>query len=237
MCSPARRCFGCGLSNPPLPYIICIHMTTNGIQRHPVLEALFTSRARVEVLKLFFLRSSSRHYLREIAALTGQNLRAIQREVARLEDAGLIISNIEGNRKYFQANRASPVFRELRSLMIKTAGVADRMRSTLRQVSGSILVAFIFGSFAQGAETPESDIDLLIIGAISGRELSKELSPLKEELNRELNPIIMPVDELRSRLDREDPFLTSLMDGPKIFLVGDQDDLAALAVRIAPESP
>ncbi len=81
----------------------------------------------MEVLKLFFLRSSSRHYMREISSLTDQPIRAIQRELARLEDAGLLISSVEGNRKYFQANRQSPVFSELRALMVKTAGIVDQL--------------------------------------------------------------------------------------------------------------
>ena len=90
-------------------------MTTKSIRNDPILQALFTSQARVEVLKLFFLRSSGRHYLREISSLTDQPVRAIQRELARLEDADLLVSSVEGNRKYFNANRQSPVFSEIRA--------------------------------------------------------------------------------------------------------------------------
>jgi predicted nucleotidyltransferase len=109
--------------------------------------------------------------MREISSLTNQPVRAIQRELARLEDAGLLISSVEGNRKYFQANRQSPVFSELRTLMVKTAGIVDQLKKSLQERSDAIDVAFIFGSFARGSEISASDIDLMIIGAITSREL------------------------------------------------------------------
>ena len=200
-------------------------MTTKSIQTDPILQALFTSQARVEVLKLFFLRSSSRHYMREISSLTDQPVRAIQRELARLEDAGLLISSVEGNRKYFQANRQSPVFSELRALMVKTAGIVDQLKKILQTRSDTIHVAFIFGSFARGSEISASDIDLMVIGAITGRELSRLLKPLKEQLDREMNPVTIRAEEFQKNVKKGDSFTQSILEEPKIFLIGDQDEL------------
>ena len=204
-------------------------MTTKSIQNDPILEALFTSQARVEVLKLFFLSSSSRHYMREIATLTNQPIRAVQRELARLEEADILQSTKEGNRKYFQANRGSPVFSELRSLLVKTAGLGNTIKRVLLEKPGSINVAFLFGSFASGTESSTSDIDLMIIGSISSRELSRLLTPAKEILGREINPIIMHAYELREKVAQEDPFVQSILQEPKMFLVGGDDELRDLA--------
>ena len=204
-------------------------MTTKSIQNDPILEALFTSQARVEVLKLFFLSSSSRHYMREIATLTNQPIRAVQRELARLEEADILQSTKEGNRKYFQANRGSPVFSELRSLLVKTAGLGNTIKRVLLEKPGSINVAFLFGSFASGTESSTSDIDLMIIGSISSRELSRLLTPAKEILGREINPIIMHAYELREKVAQEDPFVQSILQEPKTFLVGGDDELRDLA--------
>lgn len=204
-------------------------MTTKSIQNDPILEALFTSQARVEVLKLFFLRSSGRHYMREISSLTDQPVRAIQRELARLEAAGLLVSRVEGNRKYFQANRQSPVFSELRSLMVKTAGIADQLKKVFQEQSDAIQVAFIFGSFARGSEAAASDIDLMVIGDITSREFSLLLSPLKEELDREMNPVTIRAREFQENVARGDSFMQSILEEPKIFLIGDDDGLQALA--------
>lgn len=206
-------------------------MTTKSIQNAPVLDALFTSQARVEVLKLFFLRSSGRHYLREISSLTDQPVRAIQRELARLEDAGLLISSVEGNRKYFRANRQSPVFPDLRALMAKTAGIEDQLKKVLQERSDAIRSAFIFGSFARGSETSTSDIDLMVISDMTSRELSGYLSPLKAELIRELNPVTIRVHEFQENVEKGDSFTQTIMEEPKIFLIGDEDGLQALAGR------
>lgn len=200
-------------------------MTTKSIQTDPILQALFTSHARVEVLKLFFLRSSGRHYMREISSLTDQPVRAIQRELARLEDAGLLISSVEGNRKYFQANRQSPVFLELRALMVKTAGIVDQLKKILQTRSDAIHVAFIFGSFARGSDTLASDIDLIVIGNITSRELSRQLTPLKEQLDREMNPVTIRVEEFQENVKKGDSFTQSILEEPKIFLIGDGDEL------------
>ena len=167
--------------------------------------------------------------MREISSLTDQPVRAIQRELARLEAAGLIVSRVEGNRKYFQANRQSPVFSELRSLMVKTAGIEDQLKKILREQSKSIQVAFIFGSFARGSEIAASDIDLMVIGDITSREFSRLLSPLKEELDREMNPVVIRAREFQENVDRGDSFTQSILEEPKIFLIGDDDGLQALA--------
>lgn len=206
-------------------------MTTKSIQNDPILEALFTSKARVEVLKLFFLRSSGRHYMREISSLTDQPVRAIQRELARLEGAGLLLSKVEGNRKYFQANRQSPVFSDLRSLMVKTAGIGDQLKKILAAQSDAIQVAFFFGSYARGSETSTSDIDLMVIGDMTSQELSGYLSPLKAQLDREFNPVTIRVDEFQDNVEKGDPFTHAIVEEPKIFLLGDEDGLQALVGR------
>ncbi|MGB2896986.1 MAG: nucleotidyltransferase domain-containing protein [Anaerolineales bacterium] len=169
--------------------------------------------------------------MREISSLTNQPVRAIQRELARLEDAGLLISSVDGNRKYFRANRQSPVFPDLRALLVKTAGIGDQLKKVLQERSDVIRSAFIFGSFARGSETSTSDIDLMVISDMTSRELSGYLSPLKAELDRELNPVTIRVHEFQENVEKGDSFTQTIMEEPKIFLIGDEDGLQALAGR------
>jgi predicted nucleotidyltransferase len=204
-------------------------MTTNSIRNDPILEALFTSHARLEVLKLFFLRSSDRHYVREIASLTDQPVRAVQRELARLEQGGLLMSELDGNRKYYRANRDTPVFDELRSLLVKTAGLTDEIKGQLQNQSEQIDLAFIFGSFAKGEESSRSDVDILVIGSISARALAALIAQLKVDLEREINPTILPQVEFKQKLKASDPFILSIIQEPKIFLIGSEDELETLA--------
>ena len=211
-------------------------MTTKSIRLDPILKALFTSRARVEVLKLFLLNPSNRHYLREVANLTRQPVRAVQRELARLEAVGLLQSTREGNRKYFHANHEFPVFRELKALLVKTAGLGDLIRGRLSEGPESIVLSFIFGSFARGEESSFSDIDLMVLGDITGRKLARLLTSAKEDLGREINPVIMRTDELRERSANEDPFIRSVLREPKIFLIGGENELRELAGAGTPEA-
>jgi len=204
-------------------------MTTKSIRHDSILQALFTSRARVDVLQLLLLNAPNRYYLREVASLTQQPVRAIQRELARLEAGGLLTVIVEGNRKYYQANRASAVFPELKALLVKTAGLGNLLRKHLSQYRDSIRVAFLFGSYARGSEDPNSDIDLLVIGEITRRSLSGLLANARDALRREVNAVILPPAELRKRVVDDSNFIKDVLEQPKIFLIGDDDELGKLA--------
>lgn len=210
-------------------YIISIRMTTKRIRNSPILEALFTSQARIAILELFLLRSSRRHYLREIATLTELPIRAVQREVARLSEGGILRSEREGNRKYFAVDRGNPVFLELRALFMKTAGFAQVLQRALAEHAPEVRLALLFGSYAGGSETHESDIDLLVVGNLTSRELSKLLAPAKEALGREINPVLMTAEEFKGKRAAHNPFLENVLKGQKILIAGDESELGELA--------
>jgi predicted nucleotidyltransferase len=169
--------------------------------------------------------------MREIASLTHQPIRAIQRELSRLEAVQILVSHTEGNRKYFAANRESPVFPELRALLVKTAGFGQVIQESLKKEFDKIQLAFIFGSYAHGTESITSDIDLMVIGDITGRELSTRLTPVKESLIREINPTILEIEDFQDKVIKQDPFVQSVLQEPKLFLVGDENELRELANR------
>ncbi|MGH2606757.1 MAG: nucleotidyltransferase domain-containing protein, partial [Anaerolineales bacterium] len=200
-------------------------MTTKRIRSDPTLGALVTSRARVEILKLLMLNPGDRRYLREVASLTHQPLRAAQRELARLEGAGLLTATTEGNRKYYQANRHSPIFPEVKALLIKTVGLGDLFRQYLQDRRDSIQLAFLFGSYARGTEGSASDIDLMVVGEITGRELARLLAPVRETSGREVNTVCMTPAEFRAKARQGTPFLQEILRGAKVFLIGGEYEL------------
>jgi predicted nucleotidyltransferase len=216
------------LTRPILAYIFCMQMTTKRIHNDPILGALITSQARIEILKLLMLNPADRRYLREVASLARVPVQSAQRELARLEKAGLLTATIEGNRKYYQANRQSPVFPEIKSILMKTVGLGDALRQHLPDKGHSIQVAFLFGSYAQGTEGATSDIDLLVVGTMTSKELAGLLRPVRDSLQREINSISMTPTEFRARARRADPFLAGVLREPKIFLVGGENDLGKL---------
>ena len=192
--------------------------------------ALF-GKSRQAILGLLFSHSDEAFYLRQIARLTALNLGSVQREVERLTRVGIINRVSKGKEVFFRANPACPVFSDLKNLIIKTSGAVEVIKQALSSLDDKVRIAFIYGSVATGKETPESDIDLLVIGALSLAEAVKALTPAERILHREINPTIYPVAEFKTKLKAGHHFLTSLMAGPKLFVIGDQDELSGLAKK------
>ncbi|MCB4791675.1 MAG: nucleotidyltransferase domain-containing protein [Elusimicrobia bacterium] len=192
-----------------------------------MLEQLFSSKARVDILRLFLFSSPKRFYQRQIEILTDQPIRAVQRETEKLVSMGLLEKESEGNRAYYRVNKNSPIFAELKSIFFKYVGIAEVLRSSLNSKE-KIRTAFIYGSYANGNETPSSDIDLFVIGTLTSRELSGILSKPKKQLGHEINYSVIPEAEFRQKVKNKDHFLTSLMKEKKIFIIGTQNELKAI---------
>jgi len=194
-----------------------------------LLKTLLSSNSRAKLLGLFFLNPRNRYYLRQIETLTQLPLRTIQREAARLEICGLLVKEADGNRTYYRANQDSSIFPEIKSVVMKTMGLEALLREMVDDLD--IEVAFIYGSYAENQETPESDIDLMVIGDISSRKLHSAFSKSEAFSRREVNTMVITSSEFRNRLSRGDHFLTEVLRGPKIFIIGNEDELKRLAKR------
>jgi len=188
-----------------------------------VLDILFSSKARVEVLKLFLFNPDNDFYQRQISLLTHQPIRAVQREVNKLEKIGLIKKSIEGNRIYYKTDKKCPIFEELKGILLKTTGIAEVLKGNLLE-SKNIQFAFIYGSYAKGEERLSSDIDLLVVGDITSKRLSSVLSKPKRELNREINYAVFSLQEFRRRIKQKDHFLNAVLKEKKIFIIGREDE-------------
>lgn len=200
-------------------------------------SALF-GRARRAVLSLLFCHSDRPFYLREITRATGMGQGAVQRELSRLAKAGLVTRRKEGHQVYYRANRQSPVFNEIRALMTKTVAVADVLREALGPVKDHITVAFVYGSVAKGTENADSDVDVMVVGRASFKQVCDVFSSLDGTLGRAVNPSVYSAREFRSKLRAKHHFLTSVVRDPKIFLIGGERDLGKLAQgKLARETP
>ncbi len=191
-----------------------------------VLETLLP-KARREVLTFFMTHHKEENFLRDIARRTNLPIQAVQRETAGLEKIGLLRATLKGRQKFFAVNHVHPIFPELRALVIKTSGVVEPMREVMTGAKG-IDLALVFGSLATGTETAESDIDLMVVGSISPRKVSDLLADLPQRLGREINPVVMTLEEFAARRRRKDHFLATVLAAPKLMVVGTDDDLARL---------
>ena len=190
-------------------------------------DVLF-GKTRRAVLALLFGRPDESFHLREVARRSGSALRPVQRELAQLTAAGILVRERVGNQVRFRANAASPIHSELKSLVIKTIGVGDALRAALQPLAHQIRTAFIFGSFARGEHHRDSDIDVMIVGDATFDDVSRALGEPERLIGRAINPVVYTPADFRDKLAADHHFLRRVHDGPKAFLIGGEDELASL---------
>ena len=191
-----------------------------------VLAELLSSRVRAGVFRILFGLHEVELHVRELARRSGFGESTVRQELRKLKRLDVVTERRDGNRAYYRANHAHPLYGEIHSLVLKTTGLADVLRAAL-SVSG-VDVAFVFGSIAEGREKAHSDVDLMVIGSIGLRKLTSLLSGISDELGREINPHIMTRTEYRKRTKKRDHFVTSVLDGERLFVVGCEDEFAAV---------
>jgi predicted nucleotidyltransferase len=192
-----------------------------------MIEALLP-KTRRSVLGLLFARPDQAFYLREIVRATGAGRGAVERELRSLAEAGIVTREPRGNLTYYRANRDCPIYTELRGLALKTTGLVDVLRDALSGLRG-VKVAFVYGSLARGDDDAASDVDLLVVGHVAFGKVAERLHLTHETLGRELNPTIYSVEEFRQKVAEKHHFITRVLEGPKLFVIGDADALSRLA--------
>ncbi len=190
-------------------------------------DALF-STTQQRVLALLFGQPERSFFTTEIIGLVGAGSGAVQREIRRLTESGLVMVTRIGNQKHCQANPATPIFAELRGIVAKTLGPAEVLRGTLVPLGDEVRLALVYGSVAKRSDTAHSDIDLLIVSDVLTLERVYEvLAPAEQQLGRRVSPTLYTVAECRNRRAHGNPFLRKVLEGDTILLVGDDDDLLA----------
>jgi predicted nucleotidyltransferase len=153
-------------------------------------DALF-STTQQRVLGLLFGQPDRSFYATELIGLAGGGSGAVQRELARLEQSGLVNVRRIGTQKHYQANPDSPLFDELCSIARKTVGMAEPLRNALAPLASRIAAAFVFGSVAKKQDTSASDIDLMVISdTVTYPDLFTALEPVNDRLRGTINPQI-----------------------------------------------
>ncbi len=188
-------------------------------------DALFPA-VRQRVLAVLFGSPDRSFYANELIALARSGTGAVQRELASLLAAGLVTVRDQGNQKHYQANAASPVFAELRGLVLKTVGLADVLRAALAPLEDQVAAAFVYGSVARQQDTAASDVDVLIVSdALGYAEVFGALEGAAQTLGRTINPTLYTRAELARRRAQDNAFVTRVLDQPRIWLMGDEEVL------------
>jgi len=175
--------------------------------------------ARLAVLRWLADAEDGLH-LRELERRSGLNKHGLARELHALRDAGILVSTRVGNQVIYRLNPQCPIYDELRSIVRKTVGLADVLREALEPFAGCIDLAYVYGSHARGEARPESDVDLMIVGAVSLQDVSSAIRDAGQRLRRIINPTLYAPDEYATELATEDSFVNRVHNGPRIHLIG-----------------
>jgi len=186
------------------------------------------SKTRQRVLSLLYRFTDRSFFTRQIIDNVKMGRGSVQRELEILTYSGIITREVSGKQIYYKANDKCPIFNELKSIITKTFGVADVIYQELEPVVNDIQLAFIFGSIARNAETAFSDIDLIIIGNLSFEDACLSVTRAEEILGREINPVVYDISEFKKRIVEKHHFVSSLLEGEKIFVIGGENELAGL---------
>ena len=194
------------------------------------LDALLP-KTRQGILAAMLVRPEKAWYVSELARRMGVPSSSLQRELHDLSEVGILKTHRQGHMVYYQANTDSPVFPDLRGLLLKTAGLVDVLADALKPLAARLRTAFVYGSIAAGSEQSDSDIDLMVVGPVSPPELALPLRRARELLGREINPTVYTPVEFDKKQAANDPFLKQVLDKPKLFVLANKDELGKVAGR------
>lgn len=187
------------------------------------LSSTLFGKTRRALLSRLFVEPDRDFRLREISRLTSISPGSVQYELKQLLDADLVVQKREHGLVTYRANKASPIYDELRSIVEKTSGINELIRKSLEPVADRIRCAFIYGSIAKGSNKSRSDVDLLVVGSIEFGDLVKRLHPVEERIGREISPRLFSEREFKKRLAGKDRFLSSVLAERVVPIVGDMN--------------
>jgi predicted nucleotidyltransferase len=187
-------------------------------------DVLFTATQQ-RVLALLFGQPARSFYATELIELTGSGSGAVQRELKRLSSSGLVTITHIGNQKHYQANPDSPIYEELRGLVIKTVALVDPIRTALEPFADQITLALLFGSVVKRTDTVTSDIDVLIVAeGLILEDVYKALLPVEAVLDRKISPTLYTPQEFADRKASNNTFVTRVLSGKHLVLIGNEHE-------------
>ena len=188
------------------------------------IQSLISSKNRIEILKLLVMNPTGAFNINEISRQIGSTPRGVEKELKNLLSGGILKRDIIGNQHQYQLDKNCPILKELKGIIIKTVGVAYLIQKALKPAEKEIDRAFIFGSFASGDSGNESDVDLFMVTRLSGLKVSELIGDLQNEIGRAINVSQFSADEFERRKQNNDHFLSQVLKGPKIDIIGQTDE-------------
>src|ERR1700739_623395 len=188
-------------------------------------DALF-SKVQQRVMALLFGHPERSFYTSEILRHVDSGVGAVDRELSRLHRCGLVTVERVGNQKHYRANKAAPIFEELRGLLEKTVNVTEPLKKSFERHATGIRSAFVFGSVAKGSDTADSDVDILVIGDdLNYSELYTAAQEAELLLKLPVHPLFMSPQDWKRHASDDGSVINKISQSPKLFFIGSESEL------------
>jgi hypothetical protein len=188
---------------------------------------IITSKVRIKVLELFLSDITEMYHVRGIVREVKEEINAVRRELGRLENAGILKSEKRGNRLYYWIRNDYPFFNDLLSIVSKTTGLGVEISKNKNKI-GRVNHVMFSGRFARRkSRKREEDVDILVVGEIVLPELAALIRHEESKRGKEINYTVMTREEFEFRKKRRDPFLTGILAGSRIMIIGDEEELVS----------
>lgn len=190
------------------------------------LQDFIVSKVRVKLIETFLAEPEEMFYIRELTRKIDEEINAVRRELINMKEAGMVKEEKRGNRLYYTFNRAYIFHKDLLSMVAKVTGLGTALYKTAPKL-GKLKFAMISGRFARKMPRLKDTVDLLLVGDIIMPQLTELIKEQEAKLSREINYTVMTEPELDYRKTHNDPFINRILQGSRVMIIGDEEDLVA----------
>ena len=191
------------------------------------LKHLFISQTRLKLINILFYNPQDIFYVRQLVRLTDEEINSVRRELANLLKSGVINSEWRGNRLYYWADKQSPLFFNLLTIANQSSGLGLKLQNK-NETLGTIKLVFYSNKFITGDKRTQDDIDLVIVGDVSLREIDSFIKQEQEIRGFEINYMVMGKGEFRLRRQKRDQFIVDFFLSNPIVIIGNQSEIGTL---------
>ena len=221
---PAARALATSQIAPVASPVVIGHHSGRGA----FLDMIFGSHAHAAVMTILFGVTAEEFNLSEIASRAGMPAQEIDDQLRKLTATKLLYARTGRGQVYYRANAENPGYRALRDIVLKTSGLCGAVAEVL--AGSNVAIAFVFGSVVCAEARDDSDVDLVVCGEATLRQLASRMAGLSVRLGREVNPHFFSQKDVGRRLAENDHFFRTILASKKIFVVGNE---ATLSVFVA----
>lgn len=192
-----------------------------------MLKDLFVSEVRLRILSLTLTNPHKQYHVRAIVRAVGAEINAVRRELAKLENMGLLRKRQSGNRLYYKADTANIYYSELLALVSKETGIGGLLLQNAKDL-GAIKFAVISTAFLRGRQSTVLDVDLFIVGEVNLEVLKRIVSTAEKDMSREINYSVMSEEDFTFRKRKNDHFVSKILSQSRTMLIGDEEEFCAV---------